>query len=195
MKKITNGAVERFRKFWKKVDGQDIVEYALLLFLVALAAVASTRRLGRTVANVFTNANNELVYGGTLGEAGVDVTSSNSSAQDLAAEAANGTLSAAYAQDAADAAASGNILAAADLAAASAVLGNGLINGLVADVAELADRTALVGAAGNDDAEAAQGNTRGNNVGNDVSNANAAVAFAATLVAQAAAALNGATGR
>ncbi len=45
---------------WKEEEGQDLVEYALLLVLLALAATATIRTLGSSVTTVFTNANTNL---------------------------------------------------------------------------------------------------------------------------------------
>ena len=44
------------RKLWKEEEGQDLTEYALLMVLIALVAIASMKTLGTTVSNVFSNA-------------------------------------------------------------------------------------------------------------------------------------------
>jgi len=44
------------RGLWKDESGQDLTEYALLMVLIALVAVASMKTLGTTVSNVFSNA-------------------------------------------------------------------------------------------------------------------------------------------
>ncbi len=41
------------RAFWKEEQGQDMVEYALMAGLVAVAAVAAAPSLSSTVSNVF----------------------------------------------------------------------------------------------------------------------------------------------
>ena len=41
-------------------EGQDLVEYALLVSLLALAAIAILGHLGGTIANVFSNVNTSL---------------------------------------------------------------------------------------------------------------------------------------
>jgi len=41
-------------------EGQDLVEYALLVSLLALAAIAILGNLGRNIANVFSNVNTSL---------------------------------------------------------------------------------------------------------------------------------------
>ena len=44
------------RRLWKEEEGQDLTEYALLMVLIALVAIASMKTLGTTVSNVFSNA-------------------------------------------------------------------------------------------------------------------------------------------
>ncbi len=44
------------KRLWKEEEGQDLTEYALLMVLIALIAVASMQKLGQTVSNVFSNA-------------------------------------------------------------------------------------------------------------------------------------------
>ena len=44
------------RRLWKETAGQNMTEYALLLVLIALAAVASMSTLASTIKNVFSNA-------------------------------------------------------------------------------------------------------------------------------------------
>jgi len=44
------------RRLWKGEEGQDLTEYALLMVLIALVAIASMKTLGTTVSNVFSNA-------------------------------------------------------------------------------------------------------------------------------------------
>ncbi len=46
--------------FWKEEEGQDLVEYALLLALLALAAIATLGTLANTIKNVFTHAASNL---------------------------------------------------------------------------------------------------------------------------------------
>ena len=47
-------------KLWKDESGQDLTEYALLLVLVALAAIASMKVLATAIANVYTTAAADL---------------------------------------------------------------------------------------------------------------------------------------
>jgi Flp pilus assembly pilin Flp len=45
---------------WREDGGQDLVEYALLVILLALAIVASIRSLGKSVSDAFSNASANL---------------------------------------------------------------------------------------------------------------------------------------
>jgi pilus assembly protein Flp/PilA len=47
-------------KLWTEESGQDLTEYALLLVLVALAAIASMKVLATAIANVYTTAASDL---------------------------------------------------------------------------------------------------------------------------------------
>ncbi len=47
-------------KLWKDESGQDLVEYALLLVLIALAAVATMKTLATAIENVYTTAATDL---------------------------------------------------------------------------------------------------------------------------------------
>jgi pilus assembly protein Flp/PilA len=47
-------------KFLKDEAGQDLVEYALLLSLLAIAGVATVGTLGNSVNTVFSNANTKI---------------------------------------------------------------------------------------------------------------------------------------
>jgi Flp pilus assembly pilin Flp len=48
------------RRLWQEEAGQDLTEYALLLVLIALAAIASVRGLANSIQNVFNNASSNL---------------------------------------------------------------------------------------------------------------------------------------
>jgi len=50
-------------RLWKEEEGQDLTEYALLMVLIALVAIASMKTLGTTVSNVFSNAAANLSTG------------------------------------------------------------------------------------------------------------------------------------
>jgi Flp pilus assembly pilin Flp len=45
-----------WKRLWQQDDGQDLVEYGLLLFLVALVAVASMKNLASSISAVFKSA-------------------------------------------------------------------------------------------------------------------------------------------
>jgi len=47
--------VTRFRKFVWADDGQDLLEYALLVALIALVAVAAVTAAGVSVNNIFSS--------------------------------------------------------------------------------------------------------------------------------------------
>jgi len=47
-------------RLWQDEAGQDLTEYALLLVLVALAAIASMKVLATAIANVYTTAASDL---------------------------------------------------------------------------------------------------------------------------------------
>jgi Flp pilus assembly pilin Flp len=43
-------------RLWQAEEGQDLVEYGLLLVLLALAAIGTMGHLASTIANVFSKA-------------------------------------------------------------------------------------------------------------------------------------------
>jgi Flp pilus assembly pilin Flp len=43
-------------RLWKEEQGQDLVEYGLLLVLIALFAIVGIGSVGTAVSNVFSNA-------------------------------------------------------------------------------------------------------------------------------------------
>jgi len=47
-------------RLWKEEEGQDLTEYALLLVLIALAAVAVMGTLGQAINNVFSSGSSTL---------------------------------------------------------------------------------------------------------------------------------------
>ena len=49
------------KRLWQEEEGQDLVEYGLLIFLIALAAIASMSRFGKCGSStVFANAATSL---------------------------------------------------------------------------------------------------------------------------------------
>lgn len=51
------------KKFMNDEEGQDLVEYALLLVFLALAAITALPTLGQAVSNVFVRAKSTLESG------------------------------------------------------------------------------------------------------------------------------------
>jgi Flp pilus assembly pilin Flp len=45
-----------FRKLWKDEEGQDLVEYALLVVLISLGAVLAMKNLASGISDAFSNA-------------------------------------------------------------------------------------------------------------------------------------------
>ncbi len=43
-------------QLWREESGQDLTEYALLMVLIALVAIASMQTVGQAISNVFSNA-------------------------------------------------------------------------------------------------------------------------------------------
>jgi Flp pilus assembly pilin Flp len=48
------------KRLWQDEQGQDLVEYSLLLVLIALVAASTIRTLGTSVKSVFANASTAL---------------------------------------------------------------------------------------------------------------------------------------
>ena len=48
------------KRLWQEEEGQDLVEYGLLIFLVALAAVATMKTLATSITAVFNSASASL---------------------------------------------------------------------------------------------------------------------------------------
>jgi pilus assembly protein Flp/PilA len=48
-------------RLWKEEEGQDLVEYALLIVLVGLAAVAAMGTLASNISTAFSNAGAKLL--------------------------------------------------------------------------------------------------------------------------------------
>jgi pilus assembly protein Flp/PilA len=55
--------LDLLKRFIKEEEGQDLVEYALLLVFIALIVIAALPNLGKTVSNVFSNAASVLQSG------------------------------------------------------------------------------------------------------------------------------------
>ncbi len=48
------------KRLWKEEEGQDLVEYALLLVLISLACVAAMGNLASAISKAFGNASTSL---------------------------------------------------------------------------------------------------------------------------------------
>ncbi len=55
--------IDRLKNFLNDEEGQDLVEYALLLVFLALAAIAILPTLGSSVNAVFSQSNSALTSG------------------------------------------------------------------------------------------------------------------------------------
>ena len=62
-KKENTTMLELIKRFVQEEEGQDLVEYALLLVFIALIVIAALPNLGKTVSNVFSNATSVLQSG------------------------------------------------------------------------------------------------------------------------------------
>ena len=51
--------------FWQEEDGQDLVEYSLLLAFIALAAVSILNGVGTKITSLFTSVNSALASAST----------------------------------------------------------------------------------------------------------------------------------
>jgi len=54
-----------FRRFVREDEGQDLVEYAMLITLVALAAVVGVGLLGTAINNYYTTISTSAPLGGS----------------------------------------------------------------------------------------------------------------------------------
>jgi pilus assembly protein Flp/PilA len=52
------------KRLWKEEEGQDLLEYALLIVLIVLVAAAAINPLGTAIAKVYTSANTCISGGG-----------------------------------------------------------------------------------------------------------------------------------
>ena len=51
------------RRLWREETAQDLTEYALLLVLISLSAIAGMKDLATAISNVFQNASTNLGTG------------------------------------------------------------------------------------------------------------------------------------
>ncbi len=52
--------MKHLMRLWKEEEGQDLVEYALLITLISLALVATMKTLAGAIVTVFTTAATDL---------------------------------------------------------------------------------------------------------------------------------------
>lgn len=52
--------MKHLKRLWKDEDGQDLIEYGLLLVLVALLSVTFITAIGTSLSKIFSNANTAL---------------------------------------------------------------------------------------------------------------------------------------
>jgi pilus assembly protein Flp/PilA len=60
VREIRGGTMKILIRLWKEEQGQDLVEYALLLVLISMGAVASMRSLASAISDSFSNAGANL---------------------------------------------------------------------------------------------------------------------------------------
>ncbi|HEV2387838.1 MAG TPA: hypothetical protein VGS20_11350 [Candidatus Acidoferrales bacterium] len=53
------------RRLWHEEEGQDLVEYALLVVLVALGAVVAMKSLASAISDAFSSASSNLTSNGS----------------------------------------------------------------------------------------------------------------------------------
>jgi pilus assembly protein Flp/PilA len=53
-------AMITLHRLWKDEEGQDLVEYALLVVLIALGAIAAMKGLSSAISDAFSNATKNL---------------------------------------------------------------------------------------------------------------------------------------
>jgi Flp pilus assembly pilin Flp len=56
---------QMMQRFWKEEEGQDLVEYSLLLAFIALAAVGLLSGTRSTISGLWSNINNTLASAST----------------------------------------------------------------------------------------------------------------------------------
>ena len=52
---MSDSAFRTFDSFWKDEDGQDMVEYAIVMGLIALGATVAMKGLATTIGGAFTS--------------------------------------------------------------------------------------------------------------------------------------------
>jgi Flp pilus assembly pilin Flp len=58
------------KAFWQEEDGQDLVEYSLLLAFIALAAISVLNGVGTSIRSMFTGISSALVTASSAAASG-----------------------------------------------------------------------------------------------------------------------------
>jgi Flp pilus assembly pilin Flp len=58
------------KTFWQEEDGQDLVEYSLLMAFIALAAISLLNGIGGSIRSLFTGMNTALTTASTAASTG-----------------------------------------------------------------------------------------------------------------------------
>jgi Flp pilus assembly pilin Flp len=58
------------KMFWQEEDGQDLVEYSLLLAFIALAAITVLTNAGSSINSLFTGVSSAMVKASTAASTG-----------------------------------------------------------------------------------------------------------------------------
>jgi pilus assembly protein Flp/PilA len=51
---------KQLSRLWREEEGQDLVEYGLLLLFIAMFSIAVVQGLGSVIENIFSNASTSL---------------------------------------------------------------------------------------------------------------------------------------
>lgn len=64
------------KAFWQEEDGQDLVEYSLLLAFIALAAISVLNGVGTSIKSMFTGISSALTSASTAASTGASTSGS-----------------------------------------------------------------------------------------------------------------------
>ncbi len=62
--------MELFKNFWKEEEGQDLIEYALLLGFISLAVVAAITGINTQLRTLYNNTNSVVANAAAQGSSG-----------------------------------------------------------------------------------------------------------------------------
>jgi Flp pilus assembly pilin Flp len=60
MTNLRKGATDSIRKFWRETEGAALVEYGLLVLLIAALCIVAIRALGSGINNTMNSAGNAM---------------------------------------------------------------------------------------------------------------------------------------